>query len=123
MSFLPEVIQDISIARGLWLNFAFLFSHRIRIEGSPRMSKKELIKQVAFICRKVRSTFDAMSHFYAISILLQTSPQYCYSVLTVIQQKHETRSKPPSSATKKPVSVEAIRRSVRDSLKEILIQR
>lgn len=44
-------------------------------------------------------------------------------MLTVIQQKQETKSKPPSSATKKPVSVEAIRRSVRDSLKEILIQR
>ncbi|XP_022619176.1 PHD finger protein 3 [Seriola dumerili] len=33
------------------------------------------------------------------------------------------RSKTLSSASKKPVSVEAIRRSVRDSLKEILIQR
>ncbi|XP_070697211.1 PHD finger protein 3 [Pempheris klunzingeri] len=38
-------------------------------------------------------------------------------------QKQETRSKSHSSASKKPVSVEAIRRSVRDSLKEILIQR
>ncbi|KAA8583892.1 hypothetical protein FQN60_015100 [Etheostoma spectabile] len=37
--------------------------------------------------------------------------------------KQETKSKTPSSASKKPVSVEAIRRSVRDSLKEILIQR
>ncbi|KAG7230165.1 hypothetical protein INR49_009885 [Caranx melampygus] len=33
------------------------------------------------------------------------------------------KSKTQSSASKKPVSVEAIRRSVRDSLKEILIQR
>ncbi|XP_029031057.2 PHD finger protein 3 isoform X2 [Betta splendens] len=37
--------------------------------------------------------------------------------------KQETRSKTPSSVSKKPVSVEAIRRSVRDSLKEILVQR
>ncbi|XP_034753239.1 PHD finger protein 3 isoform X1 [Etheostoma cragini] len=37
--------------------------------------------------------------------------------------KQETKSKTPSSASKKPVSVDAIRRSVRDSLKEILIQR
>ncbi|XP_073337733.1 PHD finger protein 3 isoform X2 [Pagrus major] len=42
---------------------------------------------------------------------------------TGIQFKQETKSKTPSSASKKPVSVEAIRRSVRDSLKEILIQR
>ncbi|XP_008276965.1 PHD finger protein 3 [Stegastes partitus] len=40
---------------------------------------------------------------------------------TGVQLKQETRNKTPSS--KKPVSVEAIRRSVRDSLKEILIQR
>ncbi|XP_034537642.1 PHD finger protein 3 isoform X2 [Notolabrus celidotus] len=40
---------------------------------------------------------------------------------TGVQLKHETRNK--SSSSKKPVSVEAIRRSVRDSLKEILIQR
>ncbi|XP_059215431.1 PHD finger protein 3 isoform X2 [Centropristis striata] len=37
--------------------------------------------------------------------------------------KQDTKSKTPSSASKKPVSVEAIRRSVRESLKEILIQR
>ncbi|XP_038152171.1 PHD finger protein 3 [Cyprinodon tularosa] len=37
--------------------------------------------------------------------------------------KHETKSKAPSLTSKKPVSVEAIRRSVRDSLKEILTQR
>ncbi|KAM8858787.1 uncharacterized protein phf3 isoform 2-T2 [Spinachia spinachia] len=37
--------------------------------------------------------------------------------------KLETKSKTSSCASKKPVSVEAIRRSVRDSLKEILIQR
>ncbi|KAM4730231.1 uncharacterized protein phf3 isoform 1-T2 [Anableps anableps] len=37
--------------------------------------------------------------------------------------KHETKSKAPSFTSKKPVSVEAIRRSVRDSLKEILTQR
>ncbi|XP_042358061.1 PHD finger protein 3 [Plectropomus leopardus] len=37
--------------------------------------------------------------------------------------KQETKSKTSSSVSKKPVSVEAIRRSVRDSLKEILIQR
>ncbi|XP_044070273.1 PHD finger protein 3 isoform X2 [Siniperca chuatsi] len=42
---------------------------------------------------------------------------------TGVQLKQETKSKTPSSASKKPVSVEAIRRSVRDSLKEILIQR
>lgn len=42
---------------------------------------------------------------------------------TGIQLKQETKSKTPSSTSKKPVSVEAIRRSVRDSLKEILIQR
>ncbi|XP_039994981.1 PHD finger protein 3 [Xiphias gladius] len=40
---------------------------------------------------------------------------------TGIQLKQEAKSK--TSASKKPVSVEAIRRSVRDSLKEILIQR
>ncbi|CAJ1067491.1 PHD finger protein 3 isoform X1 [Xyrichtys novacula] len=40
---------------------------------------------------------------------------------TGVHLKQETRSK--SSSSKKPVSVEAIRRSVRDSLKEILIQR
>lgn len=40
---------------------------------------------------------------------------------TGVQLKQETKSK--SSASKKPVSVEAIRRSVRDSLKEILTQR
>ncbi|KAM9365591.1 uncharacterized protein phf3 [Pholidichthys leucotaenia] len=37
--------------------------------------------------------------------------------------KHDSKTKTPSFASKKPVSVEAIRRSVRDSLKEILIQR
>ncbi|KAM6997058.1 uncharacterized protein phf3 [Tautogolabrus adspersus] len=37
--------------------------------------------------------------------------------------KQDTKSKTSSSTSKKPVSVEAIRRSVRDSLKEILIQR
>uniref|UniRef100_A0A7N6AT48 PHD finger protein 3 n=1 Tax=Anabas testudineus TaxID=64144 RepID=A0A7N6AT48_ANATE len=37
--------------------------------------------------------------------------------------KQETKSKTLSSVSKKPVSVEAIRRSVRDSLKEILVQR
>ncbi|XP_040905633.1 PHD finger protein 3 [Toxotes jaculatrix] len=42
---------------------------------------------------------------------------------TGVQLKQETKSKTLSSASKKPVSVEAIRRSVRDSLKEILIQR
>ncbi|XP_074532261.1 PHD finger protein 3 [Halichoeres trimaculatus] len=40
---------------------------------------------------------------------------------TGFQGKQETKYK--TSASKKPVSVEAIRRSVRDSLKEILIQR
>ncbi|XP_068423527.1 PHD finger protein 3 isoform X2 [Clinocottus analis] len=40
---------------------------------------------------------------------------------TGVHLKLETKSK--TSASKKPVSVEAIRRSVRDSLKEILIQR
>ncbi|CAN9499899.1 unnamed protein product [Ophioblennius macclurei] len=38
------------------------------------------------------------------------------------QHRHETKSK-TSSASKKPVSMEAIRRNVRDSLKEILTQR
>ncbi|XP_017268324.1 PHD finger protein 3 isoform X2 [Kryptolebias marmoratus] len=42
---------------------------------------------------------------------------------TGVQPKHDTKSKAPSLASKKPVSVEAIRRSVRDSLKEILTQR
>uniref|UniRef100_A0A3P8SYL6 PHD finger protein 3 n=1 Tax=Amphiprion percula TaxID=161767 RepID=A0A3P8SYL6_AMPPE len=42
---------------------------------------------------------------------------------TGVQLKQEARHKTLSSASKKPVSVEAIRRSVRDSLKEILIQR
>ncbi|KAM7385716.1 hypothetical protein PAMP_001778 [Pampus punctatissimus] len=42
---------------------------------------------------------------------------------TGIHMKLETRSKTPSSASKKPASVEEIRRSVRESLKEILIQR
>ncbi|XP_054456038.1 PHD finger protein 3 [Anoplopoma fimbria] len=42
---------------------------------------------------------------------------------TGVHLKLETKSKTSSSASKKPVSVEAIRRSVRDSLKEILIQR
>lgn len=42
---------------------------------------------------------------------------------TGVQSRQETKSKTASSASKKPVSVEAIRRSVRDSLKEILIQR
>ncbi|XP_072247242.1 PHD finger protein 3 isoform X2 [Leuresthes tenuis] len=42
---------------------------------------------------------------------------------TGIHAKHETKSKAQSLASKKPVSVEAIRRNVRDSLKEILIQR
>ncbi|XP_068182862.1 PHD finger protein 3 isoform X2 [Antennarius striatus] len=42
---------------------------------------------------------------------------------TGIQLKQETKSKTPYSASKKLVSVEAIRKSVRDSLKEILIQR
>ncbi|KAM9726568.1 uncharacterized protein phf3 [Menidia menidia] len=37
--------------------------------------------------------------------------------------KHEAKSKALSLASKKPVSVDAIRRNVRDSLKEILIQR
>lgn len=42
---------------------------------------------------------------------------------TGVHMKLETRSKTPSSASKKPASVEEIRRSVRESLKEILIQR
>uniref|UniRef100_UPI0037E80B77 PHD finger protein 3 n=1 Tax=Semicossyphus pulcher TaxID=241346 RepID=UPI0037E80B77 len=42
---------------------------------------------------------------------------------TGVQLKQETYKSKTSSASKKPVSVEAIRRSVRDSLKEILIQR
>lgn len=42
---------------------------------------------------------------------------------TGAQLKQEAKSKTLSSASKKPVSVEAIRRSVRDSLKEILLQR
>ncbi|XP_027133376.1 PHD finger protein 3 isoform X2 [Larimichthys crocea] len=42
---------------------------------------------------------------------------------TGVHLKQETKSKTQSSVSKKPVSVEAIRRSVRDSLKEILIQR
>uniref|UniRef100_A0A1A8LGI3 PHD finger protein 3 n=1 Tax=Nothobranchius pienaari TaxID=704102 RepID=A0A1A8LGI3_9TELE len=42
---------------------------------------------------------------------------------TGVQSKHETKSKTPSRTSKKPVSVDAIRRSVRDSLKEILTQR
>uniref|UniRef100_A0A7N8XWL8 PHD finger protein 3 n=1 Tax=Mastacembelus armatus TaxID=205130 RepID=A0A7N8XWL8_9TELE len=40
-----------------------------------------------------------------------------------VHVKQETKSKPSSSASKKPVSAEAVRRNVRDSLKEILIQR
>ncbi|KAM4607760.1 PHD finger protein 3 isoform 2-T2 [Polymixia lowei] len=40
-----------------------------------------------------------------------------------VQPKQETKSRSSSSAPKKPVSVEEIRRSVRDSLKEILLQR
>lgn len=39
------------------------------------------------------------------------------------ESAHKTGLKSKTSASKKPVSVEAIRRSVRDSLKEILIQR
>ncbi|XP_071769253.2 PHD finger protein 3 [Centroberyx gerrardi] len=42
---------------------------------------------------------------------------------TGVQLKQETKSKSSSSALKKPVSVDEIRRSVRDSLKEILLQR
>ncbi|KAM3606771.1 uncharacterized protein V6R79_022975 [Siganus canaliculatus] len=42
---------------------------------------------------------------------------------TGIHVKQETKNKTPSSVSKKPVSAEAIRRSVRDSLKEILLQR
>nr|XP_040033840.1 PHD finger protein 3 [Gasterosteus aculeatus aculeatus]XP_040033841.1 PHD finger protein 3 [Gasterosteus aculeatus aculeatus]XP_040033842.1 PHD finger protein 3 [Gasterosteus aculeatus aculeatus]XP_040033843.1 PHD finger protein 3 [Gasterosteus aculeatus aculeatus] len=42
---------------------------------------------------------------------------------TGVHLKLETKTKTSSSASKKPVSAEAIRRSVRDSLKEILIQR
>uniref|UniRef100_A0A3Q2YZ21 PHD finger protein 3 n=1 Tax=Hippocampus comes TaxID=109280 RepID=A0A3Q2YZ21_HIPCM len=40
-----------------------------------------------------------------------------------IQLKPEAKSKSASSSSKKPASVEEIRRSVRDSLKDILIQR
>ncbi|KAI3362666.1 hypothetical protein L3Q82_001738 [Scortum barcoo] len=53
---------------------------------------------------------------------IEGSPQMRKKDL-IKQLKQETKSKTPSSASKKPVSVEAIRRSVRDSLKEILIQR
>lgn len=42
---------------------------------------------------------------------------------TGIHLKQDTKSRTPSSISKKPVSVEAIRRSVRESLREILIQR
>ncbi|XP_034041006.1 PHD finger protein 3 [Thalassophryne amazonica] len=42
---------------------------------------------------------------------------------TGAQLKQDTKNKMPSSTAKKPVSSEEIRRSVRDSLKEILIQR
>uniref|UniRef100_A0A665X746 PHD finger protein 3 n=1 Tax=Echeneis naucrates TaxID=173247 RepID=A0A665X746_ECHNA len=44
-------------------------------------------------------------------------------VRPVRKLKQEAKSKSLSSASKKPVSVDAIRRSVRDSLKEILMQR
>ncbi|XP_067378953.1 PHD finger protein 3 isoform X2 [Channa argus] len=40
-----------------------------------------------------------------------------------VHVKQETKSKTVTSASKKPVSTEAIRRSVRDSLKDILLQR
>lgn len=44
----PEFLTEhLHYCLGLWLNIALLFSKRIRIEGSPQMSKKELIKQVA----------------------------------------------------------------------------
>nr|XP_004556031.1 PHD finger protein 3 isoform X2 [Maylandia zebra]XP_004556032.1 PHD finger protein 3 isoform X2 [Maylandia zebra] len=42
---------------------------------------------------------------------------------TGVSVKQESKHKAPSLASKKPVSLEAIRRSVRDSLKEILVQR
>ncbi|XP_029925922.1 PHD finger protein 3 isoform X2 [Myripristis murdjan] len=42
---------------------------------------------------------------------------------TGLNPKQESKNKSSSSAVKKPVSVEEIRRSVRDSLKEILLQR
>nr|XP_061794506.1 PHD finger protein 3-like [Nerophis lumbriciformis] len=42
---------------------------------------------------------------------------------TGIQSKLEAKSKSASSTSKKPASMEEIRRSVRDSLKEILVQR
>uniref|UniRef100_A0A667YMX8 PHD finger protein 3 n=1 Tax=Myripristis murdjan TaxID=586833 RepID=A0A667YMX8_9TELE len=48
---------------------------------------------------------------------------FCHYVLTGLNPKQESKNKSSSSAVKKPVSVEEIRRSVRDSLKEILLQR
>lgn len=49
--------------------------------------------------------------------------QNSFFLLTGGQHKHESKSKATALASKKPVSVEAIRRSVRDSLKDILTQR
>lgn len=61
--------------------------------------------------------------FNPYGVIVFILPQRFYSFLTGFYSKHETKSKAPSMASKKPVSGEAIRRSVRDSLKEILTQR
>lgn len=45
------------------------------------MSKKELIKQVAFICGKV-SSFDAVSHFYTITLFLLHN--LCRQALSIV---------------------------------------
>lgn len=49
------------------------------------MSKKELIKQVAFICGKV-SSFDAVSHFYTITLFYCTISADKHSVLLFCAQ-------------------------------------
>ncbi|XP_060942963.1 PHD finger protein 3 isoform X2 [Limanda limanda] len=67
-----------------------------------------------------RPSADARDGAYKTDIphLLPTS---FYSVVTGVSLKQEAKSK--TSSSKKPVSVDSIRRSVRDSLKEILTQR
>lgn len=52
------------------------------------MSKKEFIKQVAFICSKVRSSFDAVSHFYTITLFYCTISADKHSVLLFCAHSH-----------------------------------
>uniref|UniRef100_A0A3Q4MS28 TFIIS central domain-containing protein n=1 Tax=Neolamprologus brichardi TaxID=32507 RepID=A0A3Q4MS28_NEOBR len=80
------------------------------------------VKKVSSISKLTFSQQTFKKYLFLI-ILPHSLSGFCHSVFTGVSVKQESKHKAPSLASKKPVSLEAIRRSVRDSLKEILVQR